>query len=453
MVESAAGGTEQLLDPEAIQTALQTISDWLFAEVLVLSTVAQLVVVAATYGVAVLAAARVQTTLDRFAAEKPLWLRAHTALGVMRPLALPIVWLFLQWLAVLTAANAGWPNHLMKIVVSLLTAWVVIRLASQLVRDSVWSRLIAIVVWVIAALNIVDLLGPTIAILDAIAINFGSLRVSALTIIRALVALAVLLWGAIAVSRLVERRITALPNLTPSVQVLLAKITKILLVTIAIFAGLSSVGIDLTAFTVFSGALGVGIGFGLQKVVSNLFSGILLLLDKSVKPGDVIAIGDTYGWIKSLGARYTSVVTRDGTEHLIPNENLITNEVENWSYTDNYVRLRISIGVSYDADVRLAIQVCVEAAAEIERVAAERPPVCLLKGFSDSAVDLELRFWIADPRNGISNVQSQVLLAIWDKFHEHQIEIPYPQRDLHLKSVPAEFPAALGANKNTVAAE
>ena len=184
----------------------------------------------------------------------------------------------------------------------------------------------------------------------------------------------------------------------------------------------------------FSGAVGVGIGFGLQKVVANLISGVILLLDRSVKPGDVIAVGDSYGWIDSLGARYVSVITGDGIEHLIPNEELIANRVENWSYSNDRVRLRATVGISYHADLRRAIDLCLEAALAAPRVLDSPAPACLVTGFGDSSVDLEVRFWINDPVNGTANVRSAVLLGIWDRFHEHGIEIPFPQRDLHLKS-------------------
>jgi small-conductance mechanosensitive channel len=346
---------------------------------------------------------------------------------------LPVIWLVAQWLSVLVAAQAGWPHQLVKITVSLLTAWVIIRIAAQLVRDPTWSKLIASAAWTIAALNILGFLDETIDILSELAIEIGGLRISALMVIKAMASLAVLLWLATLLSRFLERRIGTLPNLTPSVQVLFAKLLKIALITIAIVAALSSVGIDLTAFAVFSGAVGVGIGFGLQKIVSNLISGVILLLDRSIKPGDVISVGDTYGWINTLGARYASVVTRDGTEFLIPNEDLITQQVVNWSYSNNEIRLKIPIGVSYNSDVRKARDLCLEAAAEAPRIIGEPKAVCLLKGFGDSSVDFELRIWIADPQNGVSNVKSEVLFRVWDKFHEQGIEIPFPQRDLHLK--------------------
>ncbi len=286
----------------------------------------------------------------------------------------------------------------------------------------------------VAALNILGLLTATMEFLDSIGFSFAGLRISALTVVRGLAMLAILLWLAVTASQTIERRVRTLTALTPSLQVLLAKLLKVVLVTIAVVAAMGSVGINLTAFTVFSGAIGLGIGFGLQKAVSNLVSGVIILLDRSIKPGDVIALGDTYGWIASLGARYVSVVTRDGTEHLIPNEELITQRVENWSYSNNLVRLRLPIGISYRSDVRKAIKLVTEAAQSVARVLPTPPPLCLLKEFGSSSVDLELRFWITDPYNGVSNVKSEVLLGVWDRFHEHGIEIPFTQQDLHLRS-------------------
>ena len=188
------------------------------------------------------------------------------------------------------------------------------------------------------------------------------------------------------------------------------------LLTLAVVVGLNSVGIDLTAFAVFSGAVGVGLGFGLQKVVSNLISGVILLLDRSIKPGDVIEIGGTYGWITRLNARFVSVATRDGIEHLIPNEDLITQRVINWSYSDEKIRLHVPVGIGYGCDVRQAMALCIEAAKDVQRVLETPAPICLLKGFGESSIGLELRLWIHDPRNGITNVRSDVMLGIWDRF-------------------------------------
>ncbi len=425
---------EKYVDLNVLEQQYRSLVAWLLEDVLVLSTLGQAVVIVLAYGLAFVVAPRLRGWFERQGKRKWLEKGGKHAVKALAPLALPLVWLIVLWISVLVASQAGWPFQLIQITVSLLTAWVVIRLGSQLVRDPTWSKMIAIIAWTVAALNIVGFLDETVTVLDSLALQLGELRISALTVLKGVLALAVLLWLATVVSGTLERRIAALPNLTPSVQVLFAKLLKIVLITIAIVAALSTVGIDLTAFAVFSGAVGVGVGFGLQKVVSNLISGVILLMDKSVKPGDVITVGETYGWINTLGARYASVVTRDGTEYLIPNEDIITQQVVNWSYSNNAVRLKIPIGISYKADVRKAIQLCLDAAAEIERVIKEPKSVCLLKGFGDSSVDLEMRIWINDPQNGVSNVKSQVLLLVWDKFHEHDIEIPFPQRDLHIRS-------------------
>jgi small-conductance mechanosensitive channel len=427
-------GLERLLDPAYLEAQLRAAQAWLLGELLVASIVLQLVGIGLAFLLARSLAPRLRAWIEHQTRRPGLEGRLERAAAALAPLALPVCWLAVQWLFVLVAAGAGWPHHLIKTMVSLLTAWVVIRLSASMVRDPVWSKAVAITVWTIAALNILGLLEPTVALLDQLAVTLGGLRVSALLIIKGMLALAVLLGLATFASRVLERRIKGTPSLTPSVQVLFSKLLKIVLVTIAVVAALSSVGIDLTAFALFSGAVGVGIGFGLQKVVANLISGVILLLDRSVKPGDVIGVGNTYGWIDSLGARYVSVVTRDGIEHLIPNEDLIVNRVENWSYSNNLVRLKIPVGIAYHADLRLAMRVCIEAARATARVLDQPAPVCLITAFGDSSVDLELGVWICDPTNGISNVKSEVLLNVWDRFHEHGIEIPFPQRDLHIRT-------------------
>lgn len=349
-------------------------------------------------------------------------------------LSLPIIWLVLQILVFILADAMDLPIGLLDVTVSLLTAWVVIRVASQLIRDPVWANLFACAAWVVAALSIVDLLAPAVDLLDAASVTIGGIRVSALIVMKGVATLILLLWVATITARLLEQRVQNLPNLTPSVQVLIGKMIKIVFITVAILVAINSVGIDLTALAVFSGAVGVGLGFGLQKVVSNFVSGIILLLDRSVKPGDTIAVAGYYGRIDSLGARYASVITRDGVEHLIPNEEFITTRVENWSFSNELLRLKKTVGVHYKSDIHKAIELCLDAAANTDRILSDPKPACLLRDFGDSSVDLEIRFWIRDPMNGRANVTSQLLLGIWDRFAEHGIEIPYPQRDLHLRS-------------------
>ena len=194
---------------------------------------------------------------------------------------------------------------------------------------------------------------------------------------------------------------------------------------------LSSVKWDRRNMMIF--AISLSIGFGLQKVVSNLVSGIIILLDKSIKPGDVISLGETFGWINSLGARYVSVVTRDGREYLIPNEDLITGQVVNWSHTDAYVRLDIYFGTSYGDDPHVVRKLAIDAAKSVDRVLTfPKTPVCHIVGFGDSSVDYILRFWIEDPTGGLTNIRGNVYLALWDAFHENGISLPFPQREVRM---------------------
>ena len=354
--------------------------------------------------------------------------------SVLPDLAFPLLLVVLVWVLEAIAVQTGYRHNILRLVASLLNAWIVIRLAAAVVNDPVWSRTIAAVAWGLAALNIVGWLDPTIAALDSLAMQVGSFRVSVYGVIKAILSLAVLLWVASFSSRLFEQRIKKVHRLTPSVQVLMSKLLKLVLLSVAVLFALSTIGVDLTALAVFGGAVGVGIGLGLQRIVANLISGVILLLDRSIKPGDVIAIGETFGWIQSLGARYTAVRTRDGTEFLIPNEDLITTQVENWSHSDVKLRLKIPVGISYNCDPHFAIKLCNEAAGKCARVQDNPGPNTLLRGFGDNSVDLEIRFWITDPQNGRGNIISEVLLNVWDAFKENDIEIPFPQRDLHLRS-------------------
>ncbi|MEO1014108.1 MAG: mechanosensitive ion channel domain-containing protein, partial [Pseudomonadota bacterium] len=233
------------------------------------------------------------------------------------------------------------------------------------------------------------------------------------------------------------------------------KILDVLMPAIAFLLALQIVGFNLATLTIFGGAIGLGIGLGLQRTISNFFAGFTLIADKSIKPGDIIAVGDTFGWVTQMNARYVSVRTRDGTAHLIPNDRFIEDGVVNWSHADKAVRLHAPFGVSYDtADLR-AVKAAAEEVAAIAspRVLQTPAPVCNLMGFGDSSVDFDLRFWIEDPRNGVSNVKSDVMLALWDRLAEMGVEIPFPQRDLHIKSAPPEvFAMADDARANGPAA-
>ena len=426
-----------LFDPERFAAFGEAVYQWLLANVFVRGNAIQLLVIAVTLVAALVLARRLLPLLERVRSQRQFAALAAAA----TPLVLPLLWLLLQWLAILAATAAEWPHALLGIAASLLTAWVAIRLVSQLAPNQLWAKIVAWMVWSIAALSILNLLDRTIAILDSAAIRFGDVRISLYLVIKAVIAVAVLLSIAIYLTGLLETRIRASRTLSPSVQVLFTKSLKVTSIVIVVLFGITSLGIDVTALAVVGGALGLGAGFGLQRIISNLVSGIVLLLDQSIRPGDVISVSGTYGWVTALGGRYVAVVTRDGVEHMIPNETLITEHVENWTHTNSHTRLKIPVRVHYDTDVHQAIDLCVRAAAETERVLEQPECKCLLIAFGESGLELEVRIWIGDAHNGVQNVKSAVLLRIWELFREAGIKVPYPQRDVHLAD-PGTFAAA-----------
>ena len=361
------------------------------------------------------------------------------------PLSLPAIWTVGLWIASVAAGRFGWPSDLVVIAIKLAVAWLIIRFASAMLNSAVVGRFVAVIIWTVAALSILGVLQPLLAELDDVRFTLGGQRVSVLTVLEALLTMGILMWLSIVIGRFVARRIDGVTDLTPTARVLFGKVSTIILISIAFVLSLGVVGIDLTALAVFTGAVGVGIGFGLQKSVANLFAGIILLLDKSIKPGDIIEVGGTYGWVSALGARYVEVETRDGTQFLIPNEDIITQRVFNWTHQHDQVRLKLRVRVAYGTDLRLAIKLMREAADRPPRVLKVPAPNPLVIGFGENGVDLELRFWIDDAQNGIHNISSDVLLEIWDLFREHGIEVPLPQREVRViggGNAPSESPAA-----------
>ncbi|MBL3559303.1 mechanosensitive ion channel family protein [Rhodovulum sulfidophilum] len=360
----------------------------------------------------------------------PIW-RFRTALILLRRLRI-ILLVILAWITVWAMRELTWPSrsYLVAIGATLASAWLFVGLAARLVRNPFLRRLVTWGLWVYVTLYVIGLDDEAAAVLDSLRLGMGDLHLSALTLIRAAVVTGVLFTGARLIATTSAARIRRDDDISPSMRVLIVKILQMSLYGAAVFLGLKLAGFDLTGLAVLSGAIGVGLGFGLQKVVSNLVSGVIILLDKSIKPGDVISLGDTFGWINALGARYVSVVTREGKEYLIPNEDLITSQVVNWSHSNEFVRLDIFFGTSYGDDPHLVRRLAVEAAAGVDRVLAERPPVCHVVGFGDSSVDFILRFWIVDPSEGLTNVRGAVFLALWDAFKANGVTIPFPQREV-----------------------
>lgn len=271
---------------------------------------------------------------------------------------------------------------------------------------------------------------------ESLTFTAGDYSISVYEGLRALLLIAMIFWVTAIISDFSERRISKIRKIRAANRALILKIIQIALYFVAFLFVLDVVGIDLTALTVFSGALGIGLGFGLQKIASNFISGIILLLEKSVEQDDLVELADgTIGFIRRSSARYTMLETLDGKEILIPNEDLITGRVINWTFTNTKGRVEVAIGVSYNSDIEKAQALILEAAMEHPRCIKEPEPKCYLRNFGDSSVDFILHFWVDDVTKGRWDPQSEVMFAIWNKFKENKVDIPFPQRDLHIKTL------------------
>ncbi|MFH1912918.1 MAG: mechanosensitive ion channel domain-containing protein [Pseudomonadota bacterium] len=343
--------------------------------------------------------------------------------------------LFLVLLSVSAAAftTAGFSPWLLHAASDLAVAWIAIRLLTGMMASRSLARAVGVTVWTVAAMSVFGLLSPITDFLQSLSFSVGDSTFTALGAIKGFLLAGVCLQVASVAARFAEGRIHTVADLSPSLQTLLIKTVKVALFTTAILFALSSVGIDLTSLAIFSSALGVGIGFGLKTIISNYVAGVLLLLDHSIKPGDTVEVGGVFGVVRGMHSRYTTILTRDGKEFLVPNEQLISDAVVNWTHSDTNVRIKIPVGVSYEADVEMALALLEQAAQAVPRVLRDPAPAARLMGFGDSAVDLELRIWIVDAEKGVANVRSDILLTVWKLFHKHGVEFPFPQRDVLLK--------------------
>jgi len=334
---------------------------------------------------------------------------------------------------------------LLKLAVPLMMSLAVIRLTVYILRQALqpgpavkaWEHLISTSIWLLVVLHLLGWLPRVAKAVDAFGYSFGKVRVSLLTVFELLLVVGVLMVLAAWLSRAVEAALSRSVYLSSGVKIGLSKTIKLVIYTLAGLLSLNAVGIDLSALAIFGGALGVGLGFGLQRIASNFISGFILVFDRSIRPGDVISINDKFGWVQELRARYIVVRDRDGVETLIPNENLITTEVINWSYSDKQVRIKLPVQISYEDDPEAAMDILARAAQGSARVLQNPPPAPRLLGFGDSGIDLELRVWIRDPQQGVNNVRSEINIAIWKGFKAAGITIPYPQQDLYVKELPA----------------
>jgi small-conductance mechanosensitive channel len=394
----------------------------------------QLGLVMAGAGIAFAAgtAIRAHTDLSTLAKDWPSPLRMMV--HVLVAYSSTAVFAVLMRLARFVMVASTWPSrsYLLAVSTKLAFAWLAIRLVTSVIRNEFIVRLVSITAWLVAALSIIGQLDPTIDALDSVSVAFGGLRLTPFLVIKLGVLLSVALWLTNIASNFAETEITRSSDLTPSIQVLLIKIVRLALMALAVAMTLSAVGIDLSALAIFSGAAGVGIGFGLQKIVANFISGIILLVDKSVKPGDLVTIGESSGRISAMKTRYISVAAGDGREFLIPNEDLVTQKVTNWTYTDKNTLVKVNFGTNYDADPRLVCKLAAEVAAAAPRATKGKTPNCILTEFTEAGMKFSLSFWIADP-DGMDNVKSDVMLSLWDVFKREGIRVPYPVREIRIR--------------------
>jgi len=337
---------------------------------------------------------------------------------------------------------------IMDAAVRLIGAYVAVRVGVFLFAASLgnkswmqnWETRLTLLIWLAIAAEYLGWLDPIIKALDSVGIAAGKTRITLWSVLKLLFTLTLFVLVAVWISRWVERRLKKLTTLAPSTRIGIAKFANAFLIALSILMGLNAAGVDLTALTVLTGAIGLGLGFGLQSIAANFVSGFVLLLDRSIKPGDVISLSgqagtstENFGWVQELRGRYVVVRDRDGVEMLVPNQQLIANAVINWSYTDPRIRLKLPIRISYRDDPELALQILLTACEGQQRVLREPKPVSRLMHFSDSGIELELRFWISDPQDGVNNVRSDVNRAIWRLFKEHQITIPVAQHEVRLR--------------------
>ena len=399
----------------------------------------QIGAIGVSYLIAWLLARKIHQYLDKGIKKSKAHMRVILSPANFAIMLKNVFWLLLIWFGQVLFKEFTIPANLQHLTLNLVIAGLVIRLASFSIKSTFWSRFVYVVCLAFIFLRIFKLWEPTVKLLDSMTIGLGKISISVWGLIEAIIVF-ILLWAAAgAVNRFIAHWLMTSTRLTYSDRTLLQRVIKAATVAVVILISLKAAGIHMTAIAVTGGAIGLGIGVGLQKIGANLISGIMLLISKPIRQGDVIVFeksfgGVSWGWIEQMGLNYVQVETPSGSLLLIPNEVFVTQKIENLSYDNNLVRLNIPIGTSYGSDLNKAITLALQAVMNSDRILKVPEPKCLVREFGDSTVNLELRVWIGDPKNGMANVKHAVLLKIWDIFHDNGIEIAFPQRDLHIKS-------------------
>ena len=366
---------------------------------------------------------------------------AKIGLGGLSRVAFPLLMLLLVLIG-RSILEKWYAVHLLNIVVPLLFALMLIRLVLYALRrvftPSGWlknsERFISTLIWLGFALHLTGLLTDIVDALDYVTFHIGKQQISLLTVLTGIVSILVTMLAAMWLGRTLENKVMSAANLEMNLRVVLSKLIRASLVVLGVLIALPLAGIDITVLSVFGGALGVGIGFGLQKIASNYVSGFIILLDRSIHPGDILTVDGRFGKVAELTTRYIVLQSADGTESIIPNETLVSSTVINHTYTNRNIRIGIPVQIAYESDLHRAMEIIKQAASNQPRVLTDPEAQVYLKSFGDNGIDLELGLWISDPEEGQLKLRSDINLEIWGKFQEAGIEIPYPQRDIRIKS-------------------
>lgn len=455
-IPASEGTVEQTLNSHTLEVAVVTARGWIESQLAVPGTLLQAVIIAASCAVAVVIAPKLRSHMrSRLVAglvARRAGVEPDARLGgtfgtvgesvsrAMAPLTIPLIVLAICAVALATCLLAGWPYALLRLAVELLALWVVIRLSAGIVRDRFWARVLAVVVWLLAALILSDGLGEAVGALERSSVTIGNFRISPLGVVAGLLWLALLVRVAGWTAQIVEIRVLSVSRLTPSVQLLLSRLLKVVLIIAAVFVALGTIGVDLTAFAVFTGAVGVGVGFGLQAIFNNFVAGLILLSERSLKVGDFVEVerGHLAGTVRQINIRNTIITTPDSIDVAVPNSEFVNGRVTNWTMLDANARIHVPFAVAYGTDEELVRRVVLAAADGVKFTLRDdhaRLPQVWLVTFAESRLELELVVWLTV--EGIHKplgARAAYCWAIYAALREYGIAIPFPQRELHLRS-------------------
>ena len=432
---------EELVPVNEFATVLDQFVGWAMAELLNIDVGIQIGLIVAAVVPAAILGPSIRSTLSNHLKRHFEHPTVRSVIDAFATLSIPVALYATLMLVLVVLSAAERPIEWVSGAIALMNAWIIVRLVTLVIRSRIWSRVAFYIAWPIAALDAFGALVPVVDQLRELAIPLGEddsgtpIQITMFDVIRTLFYFGILLWAANFANKLLQRRIQDIEDLSPSLKALVAKVLNILVPAIALLVAFQIAGFNITTLAVFSGALGLGVGLGLQRIVANFVAGFTLIADKSIKPRDIVEIDGTMGWVTSMQSRYVALRTRDGTELLIPNDRFMSEGVINWSRSDRVVRLHAPFGVSYKtASLEQVQEIAKQAASDPARIVKQPAPVCNIVGFGDSSIDFDLRFWISDPQNGLANVRSEVYLGLFNGLKENGIEIPFPQRDVHIRS-------------------